>query len=130
VIRRGLRRVAAILVVLIAGTAAVSAVLGALAGKSVVHSLAIGYYVVGAAVLVGSFVLGLRGPVRSEPVDDTPGQPAAGIPPARGVFLRRTIRRTTPDERSTARRDSLALFVLGMLLVAIGAMIDPTRRVF
>ena len=36
-------------------------------------SLATGYYVVGAGVLMGSFVLGSRGPWRSEPWRDEPG---------------------------------------------------------
>jgi hypothetical protein len=129
VIRSALRRIAVILVVLVGGTAAVSAALGGLSGRSVLHSLAVGYYVVGTAVLVGSFVLGLRGPVRSRPLDDPSGQQPS-MTGWGGVFLPRTIRRTTPEERLTAKQGSVGLFLLGILLVAIGAMIDPSRRVF
>lgn len=128
-IRGALRRIAVIVVVLVGGTAAVSAALGALSGRSVLHSLAVGYYVVGTAVLVGSFVLGLRGPVRSRPLDD-PNAQQPSMTGWGGVFLPRTIRRTTPEERRTAKQGSVGLFLLGILLVAIGAMIDPSRRVF
>ena len=120
-LRANLRRILALLAVVVGGTAAASAALGALAGKNVVHSLAVGYYVVGAAVLVGSFMLGSRGAWRSEPVED-----AGALHPS----WKRRRRRATPDERSESKRGSVGLFVLGIGLIVLGAALDPSRRAF
>ena len=46
--RAALPRIFALLAVVLGGTAAVSATVGALAGRSIMHALATGYYVVGA----------------------------------------------------------------------------------
>ena len=108
--------------VVVGGTAAVSAVLGALAGTGLDHALAVGYYAVGAASLVGSFVLGSRGPWRSEVSHDGSIQT--------GVFGRRHVRKATPEERREGRWHSVGLFALGIALVLLGAAIDPTRRIF
>lgn len=103
-------------------TAGISAVLGALAHASLARAVADGFYVVGVAILIGSFVLGVRGPIRSDwgHVDD---RPRRGVLPGR-------IRRTTPEERVEARRNSLGLFALGALFIVIGGLCDPTRRLF
>ena len=118
----GLRRLLVILAVLMAVTAAVSLVLGALARSNLGHAVADGFYIVGCAILLGSFVLGVRGPLRSEWGDP-------GDRPTRGVLPRR-IRRTTPQERVEARRNSVGLFAVGILFILIGGAIDPTRRFF
>lgn len=122
-LRATLWRILALLVIVVGGTAAASAILGALAGKSVEHALAVGYYVVGSAVLVASFVFGSRGPWRADPVEH--GGHGALHWPGRG---RR--RKATPEERTEAKRNSLGLFALGIGLILLGAMIDPSRRVF
>ncbi len=109
------------------GTAAVSATLGALSGRSIERSLAIGYYVVGAAVLVGSFALGSRGPWRADTETETE-QYGAGS--QLGPRLRRRRRRATPEERAEGRRSSVGLFALGIGLVLVGALFDPARRPF
>lgn len=132
-IRAGLRRLAVILAVVLGGTAAISAALGALAGRSVLHSLAIGYYLVGAGVLVGSLALGSRGPNRVERggAEDRPISIGGLFPLFGGRSAgRRTIRKRTPEERRQSRLGSLGLFVFGVLLVLLGAAIDPTRRAF
>jgi hypothetical protein len=46
------------------------------------------------------------------------------------VFGRRQLRKTTPEERRESKRESLGLFVLGLLLVLLGAAFDPTRHAF
>jgi len=127
VLLSGLRRLLVFLAVVCGGTAAVSLVLGELAHASLERALADGFYVAGSAVLVGSFVLGVRGPLRSE-WSDTGDRPAT--PSLRGAGLPRKIRKTTPQERTDARRNSLALFGLGILLIVIGGSFDPTRRIF
>jgi len=128
VLRSGLRRLLILFVVIFALTSAVSLVLGALAHANLERALAVGFYVAGAAVLVGSFVLGLRGPLRS---DWGEGEEAeVQTPRGFGALMPRAIRRTTSDERSDARRTSLALFGLGVALILIGAGFDPARSAF
>jgi type IV secretory pathway protease TraF len=129
VLRSAARRLLILFAVIFAGTSVVSLALGALAHANLLRSLAVGFYVVGAVVLVGSFILGMRGPLRSE-FEDERGE----LAPARGmlssVLVPRSIRRTTVEERQDARRTSLALFGLGILLIFIGAGFDPAQHVF
>jgi hypothetical protein len=125
VLRDALPRILAAVAISVGGTAAISAVLGALSGKSVEHSLAVGYYVVGAAVLVGSFVFGSRGPWRAAVSDVSEDVPFPFRP-----RRRRQRRKATPEERGDARRTSVALFLLGVGLILLGAVVDPSRRAF
>ena len=122
-LRGAVRRLLAILGALVGGTVLVSLALGALAHANLERAVADGFYVVGAAVLVGSFVLGVRGPLRPDwgDIEDRP---------SRGAVFPRRIRRTTPDERTDARLNSLALFALGLVLILVGSVVDPSRRVF
>jgi hypothetical protein len=122
-IRAAARRILVLLGGLVGGTVAVSLALGALAHASLLRSLAVGFYVVAAGILVGSFVFGVRGPLRPDWGADAQGQPRRGIIP-------RAIRRATSDERVESKRNSLALFALGVVFVLIGAVFDPTRRPF
>ncbi len=119
-----------ILAVVLGGTAAISGALGALAGTSILHALAVGFYLVGAGILFGSLALGSRGPTRADrsAEGDPPFLPLGPIPILpRG---RRSRRKATPEERRESRRISLGLFVFGLLLVLVGAALDPTRRLF
>jgi hypothetical protein len=131
-LRGALRRIAAIVAVLVGGTAAISLGLGALAGDSLLRSIAVGYYLVGAGVLLCSLALGVRGPMRADrsfEADD----PLAGAQ-AWGGWLRpigrRSVRKATLDERKESRRESLGLFMLGLLIVLLGTVFDPSRRAF
>jgi hypothetical protein len=128
-LRAALPRILALIAVVLGGTSAVAAVAGALTGRSIAHALATGYYVVGAAILVGSFVLGSRGPFRSE-VEDLNTENWGGQPATYRVRTRRRRRKATPQERAESKRSSVGLFVLGVALVLLGALIDPTRRAF
>jgi hypothetical protein len=122
VVRAGLRRILVVVAVVLGGTAALSAALGALAGKSILHALAVGFYVVAAALLLGSLALGGRGPTRVDrSAEDYGGRHSLG---------RRERRKATPEERREARWTSLGLFAFGLLLVLLGAALDPSRRVF
>jgi hypothetical protein len=131
VLRSAIRRIAVIVAVLVAGTAAISVVLGALAGASLLRSLAVGFYLAGAGVLIGCLALGVRGPMRVErSIDgDEPvfGSSPWGLPRPLG---RRSIRKATPEERIDSRRSAIGLFVLGLLLILIGTAFDPSRRAF
>jgi hypothetical protein len=124
-LRAALPRLSALLAIVLGGTAAIAAVLGALTGKGIAHSLATGYYVVGAAVLVGSFVMGSRGPWRSDPDPVHDARLAAYR-----TRPRRKRRKATVEERAESKRGSVGLFVLGLAVVLLGALIDPSRRAF
>ncbi len=127
-LRGALRRIAILLAVLVCLTAAVSVVLGALAGANLLRAEADGFYIAGAAVLIGSFVLGMRGPVRAEWGGDGPGDELHVR--RGGGLMSRSVRRTTPAERAEARHNSLFLFALGIALILIGAGFDPSRHAF
>lgn len=135
-IRAGLRRLLVIVVVVLAVTATVSVALGALAGSSLQHALAVGYYLVGVGVLLGSLAFGLRGPNRADrsPTEEYRPGPLGilfGGGPAGGrVAGRRPVRKATPEERRGARLASVGLFAFGVLLIVLGAVIDPSRRAF
>jgi len=42
----------------------------------------------------------------------------------------RKMHKATPEERREARLTSVGLFALALLLVLVGAAIDPSRRAF
>jgi hypothetical protein len=129
VIRSALRRLAILIAVIVGVTCVLSLTIGALAHANLLRALAVGFYVAGAAVLVGSFVFGLRGPLKSEWGDDE--QTETGLPARRsGGLFPSVVRRTTTDERIDARKSSIALFGLGILLILIGAGFDPSRHAF
>ena len=121
----GLRRLFIFIAVLVGLTAAISLAIGALAHANLYRALADGFYAIGAAVLIGAFILGIRGPLRA---DWGEGEEDWSARPAR--FMPRMIRRTTPDERVDARRSSIGLFALGVALILIGAGFDPSRNAF
>ncbi|HZT91727.1 MAG TPA: hypothetical protein VFA05_06800 [Gaiellaceae bacterium] len=120
-IRAAIRRVLVLVGVIAAGTVVGSTILGLIAGSGLARSISVGFYVVGTAVLVGSFVMGSRGPLRPEWGEG--GRPS-------GAILPRAVRRATPEERTESVRVSLLLFALGIGLVLVGALVDPTRRFF
>jgi predicted anti-sigma-YlaC factor YlaD len=128
-LRAALPRILGLVAIVLGGTTAVAAVAGALSGRSIGHALATGYYVVGAAVLVGSFVLGSRGPWRSE-TEDLDTDNWSGQPATMRARTRRRRRKATPEERAESKRGSVGLFLLGVALVLLGALIDPSRRAF
>jgi len=135
-LRAAFRRIAVIVAVALGGTAAISAALGALSRSSVLHALAVGYYVVGVALLIGCFVVGVRGPWRRTSSGDDE-EPLAMPPSMMGALFgsgtprrRRSMRKVTPEERREARLTSVGLFALALLLVVVGAAIDPSRRAF
>ena len=103
----------------------VSLVIGALAGANLLRAEAVGFYVAGAAVLLGSFVIGVRGPLRPEWEEGK-----EGVMPATRGFFPRSVRRATSDERSESKRNSVGLFVFGIALIFIGSGFDPTRHPF
>ena len=124
-IRSGLRRLAIAFGGIFALTVVFSVTIGALAHASLERAIAVGFYIAGAAVLVGCFIFGLKGPVRAE--YGSHEHPEQSM---RSVLVPRSVRRATPEERGESKRNSLALFVLGIVLIVIAAAFDPRRHVF
>jgi hypothetical protein len=120
VLLAGVRRIATIYLAILGATVVLSALFGLAAGASILRSIAVGLYLAGAALLVGCFVTGARGPLRGE---SRSGEVV-------GVVGARRIRRATGDERSEAARTSILLFVLGLALIVLGALFDPAHRSF
>ena len=121
--RGALGRLAVIFAVVVVATAAISVSLGALAHRNLAHSLGVGYYVAGCGALVATLGFGFRGPNRKEYGERSAGQ----VFSFGGFGGPRRVRRTTAEERSESRRNSLLFFAFGIVLIAIGAAIDPTR---
>lgn len=115
-IRRGLLILAAIAV----PTAVVSLLLGLAAGTAVHRSLATGFYIVGAMLMLVGVLSGARGPLRAMPSDD-----ARDASPLFGMGLgRRRLRKATDEERREAVFGAMLFLVLGLVLVALGAVAD------
>lgn len=118
--RAAARRFALIFGGVTGGVAVVSLLIGLAAGSSARRALSVGFYVAGAALLAGSLIMGVRGPLRPEFRDDATGA---------GRWLGpRGVRRATPEERSSAHRSSLFLFGLGLLIIGLGSVLDPLRH--
>ncbi|MGH3001755.1 MAG: hypothetical protein ACRDM1_03650 [Gaiellaceae bacterium] len=116
----GLRRLATISGAVLAATVVLSLLLGLAAGAGAERSISVGLYILGALLLVGCFVFGVRGPLRG--ISST-GEPTS-------VLGARRLRTATPEERSESTRIALLLFVLGIAIVVIGSAIDPAHRAF
>jgi hypothetical protein len=121
VFRSALPRILALIAGLFALTVVLSLLLGALAGSNLLRALATGFYIVGVAILIGSFAMGIRGPMRAD----------WGEEAQRGLIpIPRGIRRRSDEERSDSKRNSVALFLLGLAFLLIGVGFDPARRLF
>lgn len=117
---------AAIVLFVLIATPVISVALGALGHKNLEHSIAVGYYLVGAGALIGTLAFGLRGPTRRESIE--------GADRASGQFFslglsRGPKRRATSEERFEAKRSSLLFFAFALFLIALGAAIDPARSI-
>lgn len=117
--RGALRRISIILGSLIGGTAVIALLIGLAAGSSARRALSVGFYIAGAALLSGTLIMGIRGPLRPEWKDEQ----------SMGRFLGpRGVRRATPEERSQSRSSSLFLFGLGLAMIGIGIVLDPVHN--
>jgi hypothetical protein len=110
-----LRRLLVLLVGTSAAVTVISLLLGAALGSSATRSISLGFYLAGAALVLGGFFFGNRGPFR------TVGE--------RGPFeLGRALRPATPDEMREAINMSAVFVALGFVLMAIGAAVDDRYR--
>ena len=103
-------------------TAAASALLGALAGSELSRAVSLGFYLVGSFLLVIAFFVGNRGPAR---VVDESDRPVAWFLP---VFGSRRMRWATAEEHAETINVSALFMVLGLFLVALGALVDTRHQ--
>ena len=108
----GLRRFFTVLGTVAVGTALISLLAALVLSSDVSRSLAIGFYIVGACLLIGGFFVGNRGPVRAKR-----GQP---IP----LFGTRFVRWATAEELNEAINTSAVYVSLGFGLILLGVIAD------
>lgn len=101
------------------GTIVVSLLIGVLAGHPG-RSMSLGLYIVGSVLLIGSFLLGNRGPFRAVFGDER----------RLGLFAPRGLRRASSDDRSQSIRSSVFLFAIGFGLIVLGTLLDPAHKAF
>ena len=122
---RGLVRLAAALAILLGFVVVVSLAFGALAHVSSRHAISAGLYLVGALILAIGFFHGVRPPVRTEAGGRSLQGGMFGI-----LFSAGTVRSATADEHRDSHQ-SAALFIgLALVLIVLGALIDPTHRLY
>src|SRR5206468_3178629 len=100
-----------------AGTAIASLLFGLLVDASLARSLAVGFYVVGCVLLMGSFFVGNRGPVRPVGDADSGGS----------IFFRpgsRRLRWATKEEHEETINTSAVFLSLGLVLLVLGVLSD------
>jgi hypothetical protein len=120
-----LRRLAFALVLALGVTAVLSLLLGLLIGAGVNRSLTLGFYLGGSFLLVVGFFVGNRGPARVKG-EDTLGPTMLPIP---GAGSRR-LRWATLGEQNETINNSAVFISLGLILVALGAVIDTRHSLF
>jgi hypothetical protein len=117
---RAVRRLALIYAGVLGTTILLSLLIGLAAGAKLDRAVSVGLYVAGAVMLAGCFVVGVRGPLRGV------SRTGETVP----LFGARGVRRATSDERSEASWTAVALFLLGLSLIVLGALFDPAHRTF
>jgi hypothetical protein len=120
-----LRRLAFVLVLALGVTVVLSLLLGLLIGASVNRSLTLGFYLGGSFLLIVGFFVGNRGPARVKG-EDTVGPTMLPIP---GAGSRR-LRWATIGEQNETINNSAVFISLGLILVALGAVIDTRHSLF
>ena len=127
VLRGAARRFALLLAGVAVGTAAVSLVVGLIAGSTVQRSVSLGYYLVGSFLLVAGFFIGNRGrrgrrgaTTRAERWRACSACPSGG----------RRLRWATAEERDEAMANSAVFVVLGFVLILLGVLVDDRARLF
>jgi hypothetical protein len=118
----GLRRFAVIALVIV-GVAVAAGLFGALLlHAGVARAVSVACYGLGGFMLVAGFFHGVRPPLR---VDEE-----QGVPSAFGVLLTRgKLRNASIEERHDAISSSALFVVLGIILIVLGALIDPRHGV-
>jgi hypothetical protein len=109
------RRFLFLLVVVAAGTAFVSLVIGLLLGAGVSRSVSLGFYGMGSFLLISGFFVGNRGPARVK------GDPGFSV---FGIFTNRRIRWASGSEQAESLNLSFVFIALGVFLIVLGVVTD------
>jgi hypothetical protein len=110
-----------LLVGTVLGTALLSLLLGLLMGSGVDRSLSVGFYIVGASLLIFGFFVGNRGPIRVK------GDPGFGM---LGFFRDRQLRWATGGEQFESLSLSVVFVALGLVLIILGIVTDTRYKLF
>ena len=116
-----LRRFALIVLLCAGVTVAISLLVGLLAGLSVDRALALGFYGMGCFLLICGFFVGNRGPTVVD--SESPGPMV--LPMLN--FAGRRLRWATGSEQNETMANSAVFIVLGLVMVAIGILVDSRR---
>jgi len=119
-----LRRLAVAILLCVGVTVVGSLVIGALAGASLERSLVLGFYLMGCLLMLGGFFVGNRGPARIKSEEAGPAMTPFG------VFGDRRLRWATLGEQDETINSSALLVGLGLVLVAIGVLLDGRHQFF
>jgi hypothetical protein len=119
-----LRRFALLVLFSVSVTVVGSLLFGLLIGASVERSLALGFYLVGCFLLISGFFVGNRGPTR---VDSE--SPAPMVLPMLSLAGRR-LRWASLREQNETIASSAVFICLGLILVAVGILVDSRRSLF
>jgi hypothetical protein len=120
-----LGRLAILLAATAAGVAVFAALVGLAAGASVGRALSVGYYLVGAFLIVLGFFAGSRGPLRPRTTGED--EPVAGMF-GLGVALR-GARRASGDEQRDALATAAIFLGVGVWLILLGVIADQSVTV-
>jgi len=118
-----LRRLALLVVLSFVVTAVVSLLLGLMFGASVARSLTLGFYLAGSFLMVIGFFAGNRGPARIK--SEAPGHATFPF-----TISGRTLRWATAGEQNESINNSAIFVSLGLILVLIGLIFDPSHSLF
>jgi UPF0716 family protein affecting phage T7 exclusion len=113
------RRFVILFISIAAGTAGIAAAFGALLGAGLSRSVSLGFYGVGAFLLIAGFFAGNRGPVRVK------GEPGFGL---FGMFRNRQLRWASGTEQTESLNLSFVFVVIGVLLIILGVVTDTRYK--
>ena len=119
---RGVGRLGVAVAIVLVVVAAASAAIGLLAHMEVRRAVSLGMYFAGALLLTFGFFHGVRPPVRVEGERGHSGM--FGVLLSRGY-----VRGASADELRDAHASSALFIGLGLVLVLVGALLDPSHRV-
>jgi general stress protein CsbA len=121
----GLRRLFLLILGAVALTAVGSVVIAELIGASLDRSITVGFYLVGCFLMLAGFFVGNRGPARVKSEADTRASPM-------GMILGggRNLRWATLGEQNETINNSAVFIGIGLVLVAIGILLDSRHSFF
>ena len=121
----GLRRLFLLIFGAVAVTAVGSIVIAELLGSPLGRAVTVGFYLVGCFLMLAGFFVGNRGPARVKSESDTRASPL-------GMILGggRDLRWATLGEQNETINNSAVFIALGLVLVAIGILIDSRHSLF